>query len=193
MDLHNFHRQPHFSLEGQFLGFIQESGGKLKYLRVVVGSNELKVKLSKESRVSLNQLLLPGDWIQIFGETKLKKCKDEPKFKAYQINKLCQNSQISASISPNLDLSPCTKKPKAKILVCQKSGCQKRGAKKLCQELEAVLCDRGLRDIVEIERTGCQKRCSSAPNMMLMPSKTRCSKMHPNEVADLVAKHLLQN
>jgi (2Fe-2S) ferredoxin len=192
MDLYNLHRQPHFSLEGQFLGFIQESGGKLKYLRVAVGSTELTIKLSKESRVSLNQVLMPGDWIQIFGETKLKKCKDEPKFKAYQINKLYQNSEISPSASPKSDRSRCTK-PKAKILVCQKSGCQKRGAKKLCQELEAVLCDRGLQDSVEIERTGCQKRCSSAPNMMLMPSKTRCSKMHPNEVADLVAQHLLQN
>ena len=192
MDLYNFHRQPHFSLEGQFLGFIQESGGKLKYLRVAVGSNELTIKLSKESRVSLNQVLMPGDWIQIFGETKLKKCKDEPKFKAYQIKKLYQNSEITPSASAKLDLPRCTK-PKAKILVCQKSGCQKRGAKKLCQELEAVLCDRGLQDTVKIERTGCQKRCSSAPNMMLMPSKTRCSKIPPNEVADLIAKHLLQN
>ena len=192
MDLYNFHRQPHFSLEGQFLGFIQESGGKLKYLRVAVGSSELKIKLSKESRVSLNQVLIPGDWIQVFGESKLKKCQDKPKLKAYQINKLCQNSEISSSASPQLDLSRCSK-PKAKILVCQKSGCQKRGAKKLCQELEAVLCDRGLQDTVKIERTGCQKRCSSAPNMMLMPGKTRFSKMHPNEVADLVAQHLLEN
>lgn len=70
--------------------------------------------------------------------------------------------------------------------MCQKSGYLKRGGKRLCQELEATLCDRGLQDQVKIERTGCLKRCSQAPNLVLMPGKTRLSGMHPDAIATLI-------
>ncbi|HEY9612113.1 MAG TPA: (2Fe-2S) ferredoxin domain-containing protein [Allocoleopsis sp.] len=46
--------------------------------------------------------------------------------------------------------------------------------------------DRGLQDQVKIERTGCLKRCSQAPNVVLMPGKTRLSGMHPDAIATLI-------
>ena len=203
MDLYKL-QQPYFSLEGQFLGFVREGGGKLKYLRIAVETNEFQIKLSKESRVNLHQVLVPGDWIQVLGENKQKGRKEEVKLKAYQVNKLSQDSivfglqqctqtpKILAEPSCNLAQNQeSSARPKAKILICQKSGCVKRGGKKLCQELEEALCDRGLQNHVTIKHTGCLKRCSSAPNMVLMPDKTRCSKMAPKEIADLLAKRLL--
>jgi (2Fe-2S) ferredoxin len=204
MNSDNFHRQPYFSLEGQFLGFVRESCGKLKYLRIAVEMNEFQIKLSKESRANLHQVLVPGDWIQVLGESKQKGRNDEVKLKAYQVNKLSQDSivfglrqctqvpEILAEPTCTLAKNPvASARPKAKILICQKSGCVKRGGKKLCQELEAALCDRGLQNHVAIKHTGCLKRCSSAPNMVLMPDKTRCSKMAPKEIADFLAKRLL--
>lgn len=53
----------------------------------------------------------------------------------------------------------------------------------------AATCDRGLEDRVAIERTGCLKRCSQAPNMVLMPGKTRLSGMEPDAIVTLL-EHL---
>lgn len=170
-----------FSLEGQFLGFADEGSGKLKYLRVAVETQELQIKLSKESRTCVIRVLQPGDWIQIFGKKKLNQRKDQLKLKAYQVNKLTLDESQAMPQAKELP-----SQPKAKILVCQKSGCRKRGGKKLSQALESALCDRGLQDQVIIKETGCMKRCSKAPNMVLMPGKTRLSGMKPKAIATLL-------
>ena len=80
--------------------------------------------------------------------------------------------------------------PKAKTMVCQKSGCMKRGGKGLLSDLEKTLCDRGLSDKVTIEHTDCQKRCSSAPNCVLMLGKKQYKKVHPEAIASLLENHL---
>jgi NADH:ubiquinone oxidoreductase subunit E len=200
MDLCNVYREPEFTLEGCFLGFVR-SDGKVKALKIQVNGSEFKIKLAKAARSHLSEFLVLGDWIQVFGKTQRKKSETSPKMKAYQVNKISQFT-VSSDLENQLDFtanlieSTCSlgkhfpQKPKAKILVCQKSGCVKRGGKKLCQELEMALCERGLQNHVAIEQTGCLKRCSSAPNMVVMPGKTRCSKMQPNEVADLLVKRL---
>lgn len=170
-----------FRFEGQFLGFVSDGVGQLKYLRMAVETSELKIKLSKESRTSLYRILLPSDWIQVFGEKKLNRQTGQLKLKAYQVNKLTLEE---AQIIPTVQVLPS--QPEAKILVCQKSGCLKRGGKRLLSCLETALCDRGLQDRVAIERTGCQKRCSKAPNLVLMPGKTRLNGMNPDAIAALL-------
>jgi (2Fe-2S) ferredoxin len=57
--------------------------------------------------------------------------------------------------------------PKIKIRVCQKSGCLKKGGKGLCDALAKVLNEEKIAEFVTIERTGCVKRCSSAPNITI--------------------------
>jgi len=181
MDIFNYKQASEFCIEGQFLGFISNEIGKVKYLRVAVETSELQIKLSKESRTSLIWVLRPSDRIQVFGKKKLDKHTGQFKLKAYQVNKLTEDSE--QTISQYQVLPP---QPKAKLLVCQKSGCLKRGGKKLCQALEGALCDRGLQGQVKIERTGCLKRCSQAPNIVLMPGKTRLSGMKPDAIAALI-------
>jgi len=194
MDQLNFQPQGQFCLEGRFLGFIKKSEGKLKYLRMALESGELQVKLPKESRVKLHQILTPGDRIQVCGKKKQKLFTDVPKLKAYQVNKIngCAGEHYGNECFPVVDIvtNKNSKSSKAKILICQKSGCIKRGGKKLYQELEAALGDRGLQDQVIIQSTGCLKCCASAPNVILMPGKVRCSKMPPQEIADMLAKQL---
>jgi NADH:ubiquinone oxidoreductase subunit E len=75
-------------------------------------------------------------------------------------------------------------------MVCQKSGCLKRGGKGLLSDLEKTLGDRGLSDKVTIEHTDCQKRCSSAPNCVLMLGKKQYKKAHPEAIASLLENHL---
>jgi (2Fe-2S) ferredoxin len=57
--------------------------------------------------------------------------------------------------------------PKLKIRVCQKSGCLKKGGKGLCEALAKVLSEQEIAEYVTIERMGCVKRCSSAPNLVI--------------------------
>jgi len=88
---------------------------------------------------------------------------------------------------PNQDLPP---QPKARIMVCQKSGCLKRGGKSLLSELEKTLGDRGLLDKVTIEHTSCQKCCSSAPNWVLEIGNKKYKNISTNAIASLLGSHL---
>ena len=74
------------------------------------------------------------------------------------------------------------------ILVCQKPDCIKRGGKAVCQALQAALSDRGLADRVTVELTGCMKKCSSGPNLV-MPDKTRYSRVKVAQIPELIDKH----
>lgn len=189
MSLFNSQQRSQFTVKGQVSGFSRKPDGQLKYLQIAVEDRELKVKLSKNLRGSYNQNLVPGDWIQIKGESKLKRHKNEPKLKAYEVNKLNQASFLQ--VADIESKSSC--QPKAKILVCQKSSCLKRGGKNICQELETALGDRGLQNNVKIERTGCLKRCSKGPSLVVMPEKTFCEKMRPNEVVEMLVKRLISH
>ncbi|MDZ4871365.1 MAG: hypothetical protein CLLPBCKN_000753 [Chroococcidiopsis cubana SAG 39.79] len=80
-------------------------------------------------------------------------------------------------------------KAKASILVCQKSDCVKRGANGVCKALQASLNERGLENEVEIKPTGCLKQCKAGPNVVVMPDKTRYTRVQTEQVAELIDKH----
>lgn len=82
-----------------------------------------------------------------------------------------------------------TKKSKVQtILICQKSDCMQRGSKALCQALEFELKNNGLENSVAIKGTGCMKNCKAGPNLV-MPDKTRYSKIKAEQVPVLINKH----
>jgi (2Fe-2S) ferredoxin len=197
------YQRSEFSLEGQFLGFIMERG-KFKHLRIAVAEDELQIKLSKQARASLfrslakspSLALRPSDSIQISGEKKLDQQTGQLKLKAHEVKKkdvacspVCEASDPLCSLPhPSVEVLSAKAKAKTKILVCQKSGCLKKGGKRLLQELEVALRDRGLQDQVVIRQTGCLKHCSSAPNVVLTPCNKRVSGMKPNAIAALLEK-----
>ena len=87
--------------------------------------------------------------------------------------------------------TPARNLPNAKIIVCQKSGCLKRGGKRLLSELEKMLCDRGLEDQVIIEFSySCLKCCSSAPNYILQIGNKEYKKLHPEAIVSLLENNL---
>lgn len=190
-----------FNFEGQFLGFVSDKVGKLKYLELALVHpqdvvqqhdaiasftiGEVQIKISKELRRSLASTLVPGDKIQVAGVSKLKQSTGELKLKAYRITPIAVSSERTMSAAKALP-----SQPKVKILLCQKSGCLKRGGRELCQALEAIVRDRGLQERVTIERTSCLKCCSSGPNLVFMPGKTYYSRIRPNAIVDLLEKHL---
>lgn len=191
-----------FSIEGQFLGFVGDDVGKMKYLElalvhpqdVVQQQNEaiasftigeVQIKVAKELRPYLNSSLVPGDQIQVSGVSKLKQSTGELKLKAYRITPVAVRLDRTM---PAVAAFPSQQK--IKILLCQKSGCLKRGSKELRQALEAAVRDRHLQERVIIERTSCLKCCSLGPNLVFMPGKQRYSRIQPNAIIDLLEKHL---
>ncbi|QYX33260.1 (2Fe-2S) ferredoxin domain-containing protein [Sphaerospermopsis torques-reginae] len=183
-----------FCLEGRFLDFVIKDGYKLKGLLLATSEGECYVKLAKHLRVAFDLRLPRGTWLQVVGTKKYDAKKEEVMLKAERV--MAGRSEIEI-IATNINLdrvssAPQASKPKPEkkqtILMCQKSDCMKRGGKALCQVLESELSDRGLQDTVNIKGTGCMKNCKGGPNLV-MPDKTRYTKVQPSQVAILVDKH----
>lgn len=181
-----------FDVEGQLLGFVGDEPGKFKYLRLALESKELQIKIPKELRRSVCLSLVPGDRIRVFGISKLDSHTGEIKLKAYGVSPTGDYPQekMSTEEQTSAPETPVRNAPKAKILVCQKSGCRKRGGTSLLLELEQAMRSRNLLEQVTIEYTGCQKRCSSAPNYVLHLGNKQYTRIHPEAIASLVEEHL---
>jgi (2Fe-2S) ferredoxin len=195
-----------FSLEGRFLGFAAE-GYQLKLIRLATATGDYTIKLPKELRSLLYRTLTPGEWVQVTGFRKLDA--GRVKLKAEQVLPLLQSNRpalsllqpLSQATSPQLSMggagqqhseppaSPSFAATKAQaILVCQKSDCCKRGGNALVQTLRTELAERGLTEQVKICGTGCMKRCKAGPNLV-MPDKTRYTRIQAHEVATLLDQH----
>ena len=64
----------------------------------------------------------------------------------------------------------------------------KRGGDGVCRALESALSDRSLSNEVTIKGTGCMKNCKAGPNLV-MPDKTRYSRIQASQVSALIDKH----
>jgi (2Fe-2S) ferredoxin len=182
-----------FTIEGRLLGFVVEDGYQLKYLRLGTGTGEFWFKLSKELRSSLDRGLVAGEWIHVSGEKKLDLKKGKIKLKAYSLTRVAPHSGKQEDALPVNSENASTKspkatKPKAAILVCQKSDCCKLGAKAVSQAIQEELRDRGLEDQITIKGTGCMKRCKAGPNIV-MPDKTRYTRIDSSEISEIIDKH----
>jgi len=185
-----------FTASGQLTGFVIEDGHKLKAIKLLVDGVEYRIKLPKELRRSLPADLAIGQTVQVSGWGK----REETgilKLTADLIQVGTVASPESADAPPteatNSLADPTTRsvKPKAKVLVCQKSGCLKRGGYGVCAALEEALRDRQLADRVTVQGTGCMDRCKAGPNLVFMPDRARYSTVRADEIAALVEKHLL--
>ncbi|MCJ8282955.1 MAG: (2Fe-2S) ferredoxin domain-containing protein [Rivularia sp. ALOHA_DT_140] len=174
----NYRTLSEFNLKGEFIGFIGENLDKPKYLQLVTPSGEIKLKLPKVLRKSAASFLQPGQEINVFGVNKLNLRTGKTKLKVYGIKPLKSCLKQNAS-----------SKSKPKILVCQKSGCRRRGSLNILPELEKILREKGLYDKVAIERTGCLKCCSS-PNFILKLGKKEYRKIKPEVIAKMLENHL---
>ncbi len=170
------------NLEGHFLGFEGDEPGKYKYLHLAIPSGnmqiEMQIKIPKELRPSLGLSLVPGEQIRVSGTSKYQRKSSKIKLKAHHIN------QVGFCFIQNRPPAP-----KAKILVCEKSGCVKRGGNDLLSELEKTLGDRHLSDQVTIEHTECQKCCKNAPNYVLQVGKAQYRNLKPEAIASLLENY----
>ncbi|MFB2937579.1 ferredoxin [Aerosakkonemataceae cyanobacterium BLCC-F154] len=176
-----------FCLQGRFVGFVLEDDYKIKLLRLDTAEGESWIKLSKEARAGLGQVLLPGDWIEVCGDRKLNTETGAVKLKASRIR---VKAGIQRQVLPPEAKASQPKKKPACILVCQKSDCCKRGAMEVSQALAEGLRDRNLSQEVMIKGTGCMKHCKAGPNIV-MPDKSAYRRIDASEVPEILDKHFV--
>jgi NADH:ubiquinone oxidoreductase subunit E len=173
-----------FCLEGRFLDFVIKDGYKLKGLLLGTSEGECYIKLAKHLRSAFDLRLPQGTWLQVVGTKQYNAKKDQLTLVAEQV--MAANSNTGIVVEQSLAK---TKKSKVQtIIICQKSDCMQRGSKALCQALEFELKNNGLENSVAIKGTGCMKNCKSGPNLV-MPDKTRYSKIKAEQVPVLINKH----
>ena len=191
-----------FCLEGTFRHLVIKDSYKLKGLILATDEGEVYVKLAKPLRTAFDWRLAVGTKLQVQGTKKHYLKSGEIKLKAEQIRAAspqretngvtsgAKTSTSSFASSPELtsNSKPAGKAKKATILVCQKSDCMKRGGKALCKALGSAISDRGLEEQVTIKATGCMKKCKAGPNLV-MPDKTRYSRIQAGQVSTLIDKH----
>lgn len=199
-----------FDVEGEFLGFVDNQSRKFKYLQFGLAqcnaysgltAGNLKIKLPKELRKALSLTLSLGSRIRVVGCSKLDPHTGEIEFKAYDVTPLPTCSIHKSSLQQSVLSEGNNSKPelpKAKILICQGSGCRKRGAKSLLSKIEKSL-SKGkiseeafgqLQKQVKIQSTGCIKKCSNAPNCIVQVGNKKYSQMNPDAIASLLEEHL---
>lgn len=179
-----------FQVVAQFLGTILKDGYRVKYLRVAIADQEYWIKLPKTLSQSFDQNLIIGSWLEIRGTQTLDRKKGILKLEAstFSITNDPHAASLPVSNSPQTKIAKQKNKPSC-ILICQKSDCWERGGKEIYQRLQETLGDRGLSDLVQLQKTGCQKQCKKAPNLVIMPQKDRHSHVRLTQVDSLVNRY----
>jgi len=177
-------RETHFCFVGQFLGY-ELKGYKIHRVHVRQGQEEYSLKVKRDARsflirASLGKRLNVGDWLEIAGIKK-----DDPsqgvKFTARFLSHTNQpKGEVQAFSGPSTS--------KMKVLVCQKSGCCKRGGGAVMAQLRKGVGDRNLNEQVFIQGTGCMGKCSSGPVVVI--DKTHYQQVNSETVLHLVEHHL---
>lgn len=186
-----------FNFNGE-LDDIYAPKNQIKHIKLNTAKGKYWIKISKKLREQISELS-PGCQLEIAGQSKQSLETGKIKYKAQTIALIAQNAeQIAAIKTKQVSLLPVfdprTKfhaKLHAKVLICQKANCWKNGGREVFASLESALSDRGLRDIVNIKKTGCLKKCKKAPNLIVFPDKVHYAKVKPKQVSSLIDKHLI--
>jgi len=77
---------------------------------------------------------------------------------------------------------------KTVISICMSTGCLASGAKDVMEILADELNKQALKDIVELEQTGCVGFCEQGPRVTFQPQGICYFKVKPEDVQEIVAK-----
>ncbi|PZU98007.1 MAG: (Fe-S)-binding protein [Pseudanabaena sp.] len=184
-----------FQITAQLSGLITKDGDRIKYLRVMLAEREYWVKIPKELSRGLNPYSVDfqvGSWLEIVGVQTIDRKKGILKLVASSFSNVNTPVKDSSAAIQTEAIAPKKQSQKqinACILICQKSDCWQRGGKEVYQNLEKIIQERGLSDQIQLQKTGCQKQCKKAPNLVVMPNKSRHSFVRPTEAASLLDKY----
>lgn len=188
-----------FVATGRLSEYVTKDDVKVKGFYLETATDTHFIKLSKLLRQVLPATIAPGTEVEVKGEQCIDGKKGTSKLKALivrpqsVIDPALVSSAIAGASSSHavaVPIAPEAKPKKQRILVCQKSSCCKRGARKVWQALVTALDEADLSDLVQLKATGCIDKCKQGPNVIFTPGKHRFSKVRPEVAADLVREHL---
>ncbi|MFW6365533.1 MAG: NADH-ubiquinone oxidoreductase-F iron-sulfur binding region domain-containing protein [Spirochaetota bacterium] len=78
------------------------------------------------------------------------------------------------------------------ILVCGGTGCESSSADAIYQNLQKELEKNGLRDQVQVIKTGCFGFCEQGPIVKILPEDTFYVQVKPEDAAELVQEHIIK-
>ena len=81
---------------------------------------------------------------------------------------------------------------RAHVLVCGGTGCSSSGSAELIKRFEQQIAANGLEKEVKVVRTGCFGLCEAGPVVIVYPEGTFYSRIHLEDVDEIVAEHLLK-
>ena len=184
-----------FSFSGE-LSDISYKKKKIKHIKLVTDRGKYWIRVPKKLRKKIASLSC-GSQLEVNGRSQQHPKTGKTKYKAHTVVLIPQETQQTETDIPKtktvslLPVFDSKTKSKAKVLICQKSNCWKKGGAKVYQELESILSDRQLSQEIPIKKTGCLKQCKKAPALVMMPDKARYNKVKPSQVGRLVEKHLI--
>ena len=167
---------------------------KIQYIKLATDEGKYWLKIPKKLRTKIASLS-KGSQLEVAGSSKQYLKTGKTKYKAETVVLIPQAKSETPTVKTKtvslLPVFDSKTKSQAKVLVCQKSNCWKKGGKQVCETIESVLRDRGLSQQIPIKKTGCLKQCKKAPALVMLPDKARYSKVKPKQISDLVEKHLI--
>ena len=165
-----------------------------------IGAQKIQVKLGKSLRQALFTYLEPEDWLKIEGKGKLDSSSGEMTWKAKEIIKLSPKQiakvqkKAAASKKETKENQPkvvAKKKAKpARVLICQKGSCRKKGSVAVGKAFGDALVEMGLDEQVTVKATGCMSHCKAGPNVVLLPGGGSHKRVKPKDARSLVEKIL---
>lgn len=185
-----------FSWVGQFLAFVpgKKSPHQFAFIQVIAVENgtsgeiqSCQVKLSKNIREMVASSIKPRSWVKVSGKGKLDQKSGKMKWKAEIMEAISLQTLAAvkaeaeaASRPPRLKLVSTTKatvkqKP-ARILVCQKSSCRKKGSQKVSDAIEDAIAQANASDQITLKATGCLKCCKTGPTVVVLPASSKHNK-----------------
>jgi len=81
---------------------------------------------------------------------------------------------------------------RAHVLVCGGTGCSSSGSAELIKRFEEQIAKNGLEKEVKVVRTGCFGLCEAGPVVIVYPEGTFYSRIHVEDVDEIVSEHLLK-
>ncbi len=191
-----------FQLSGRVQATRLDKAGRCKRLHLETGGRIERIKLAKPLRSRLGTGPIVGSWVALAGTAKRHPQTGRLKLKAQTLSlsrvrptgrwgAVLPTSSIvppPTPARPPID-RPAAQAPSAKILVCQKANCRKRGGDGLCQAIAQTLAAKGLGDRVKVQPTGCLKECNRGPAIVTLPDKTRHTRIQPDQIPALIETH----
>ncbi len=191
-----------FQIEGKLSGFIFKNDRQIKYLKITSKKKKYRLKLPKNLRNQINADMI-GSRLEITGDRKKNSKTGKVKLKVKTIELVEQKDSNKRNLpltaqkplknkknKKDKKIPTAVKKSaKTKILVCNKSSCQKKGGRAVCQELNSQIKERHLEENTQIKLTGCLNKCKKGPNLVVTPDKAFYSKVKPKQIPLILEKH----